>query len=1565
MRKPLAIACALGLWLTVSPASALDFTWNSNGFDTDWVAFGGNWTLGGSPTLLVPDADDNVIFDSDLLPIGSLVHLFGSREVLSATFDGDAAFTVVGFPGNTLSLGTGNLTADLGDDPVAHSIAVGVILKASGTWDIGAATSGVPTLSIVGVIGESGGSFGFTKTGDGTLNLTASNAFAGGTVIRSGTVLANNASGSATGSGGVTVESLGTLGGTGSAAGTTTVSGGTVSPGASAGVLTLDDVLFENGSTLAIELAGDGGVAGVDFDQLLVNNTATLDPGNVLDLSYLGGFTAEAGDSFVILDAAAASLSGTFSTVNFPDAQAWFIDYDTPNGDVVVGIIPEPATLALLGLGLLLVGAGTGTRKRRPFNVQTSHAPSPGGDNPMRTPLAIACALGLCLIASPASALDFTWDSNGLDPVTWDFFGGNWALGGSPTVSIPDADDNVFFDSDVLPPGPPPLVELNGSREVLSATFDGDTAFFLSGDPNDSLSLGTGNLTADLGNDLSGHFIGLDVTLLASGTWDIDAAASGVPTLGIAGAIGESGGSFGFTKTGSGELELLGANTYTGQTVINAGIVSVFDALGLQNSTVVINVNDGLNLTNVPDPDVLLGGLSGTGNLNIVDKNLLVGSNNASTSYSGVISGTGGLTKRGTGELTLSGINTYSGDTIIEGGTVSISQDANLGDASADDLFMNSGLTDATLRVTDSHETNRDVDITALDATLSVDAGQNYTVHGTVSGGALNKTGDGVLNLTASNTYTGGTTIDGGTLALGNDNAAGTGTITVLGSTIDYADGIHVTNAIDLQNDATFNVDTGAPNHSGVIGETGGSFGITKTGAGALLLSGANTFSGGVTLAEGVLGLGSGSAAGTGNITVTGSGTRIDYADIAMFRNIDLQADTTLSTGALAAQQVGSIGETGGSFGITKGGTGTLFLRGNNTFSGGLTVEEGTVMLRDFDTAAGTGDITMQGGNILLVLLNVANNIDLQQDNTIITVDSSSDSTLSGVIGETGGSFGFRKEGGGKLTLTGDNTYTGDTIIDAGTLSVGNGGTTGSILGDVTNIGSLIFNRSDDLTFSGNITGPGDVTQDGGGKLTLAGTNTYTNGTFIDNGTISIGSDANLGNAVSDVTIANNAALEITGTQDTARDFALAGTATFRPAGGNTYQINGVISGSGQLAASTADLSGTGGSIGTLKLRGANTYTGGTVIDASTRVNIVNDANLGDAAGAVTMLGDAYLLIDATHTTQRDFALMGTLPNVISTLGGRIYTIDGVISGAGGFQKIGGGGLVLTNANTFTGMTSINSGTLQLAHSDALQNSTVEVIFTNGLDVTTLLVDPQVNLGGLAGSGDFDAGDKTLNVGSNHEDTTYTGVLSGAGATLRKQGDGILSLTNANTYTDGTEITSGTVLANNVSGSATGTGGVTVNTGGTFGGTGSAAGFTNVSGGSVSPGASAGVLTLDDVLFKSGSALIIELAGDGGVVGVDFDQLLINNAVTIDIGNTLDLSYLGGFIAEAGDSFVILDAAAASLSGTFETVNFPDAQAWFIDYDTVNGDVIVGVVPEPATLALMTLGGLALLRRRD
>ncbi|CUK24171.1 Outer membrane protein IcsA autotransporter precursor [Achromobacter sp. 2789STDY5608615] len=94
------------------------------------------------------------------------------------------------------------------------------------------------------------------------------------------------------------------------------------------------------------------------------------------------------------------------------------------------------------------------------------------------------------------------------------------------------------------------------------------------------------------------------------------------------------------------------------------------------------------------------------------------------------------------------------------------------------------------------------------------------------------------------------------------------------------------------------------------------------------------------------------------------------------------------------------------------------------------------------------------------------------------------------------------KQGAGTLILTSDNTYSGDTVLEAGTLRVGNNGTTGAVAGNIVNQGELVFDRSDAVTYAGVISGTGAVTQAGTGALTLSNQNTYTGATAITAGTL-------------------------------------------------------------------------------------------------------------------------------------------------------------------------------------------------------------------------------------------------------------------------------------------------------------------------------------------------------------------------------------------------------------------------------------------------------------------------------
>ena len=170
-----------------------------------------------------------------------------------------------------------------------------------------------------------------------------------------------------------------------------------------------------------------------------------------------------------------------------------------------------------------------------------------------------------------------------------------------------------------------------------------------------------------------------------------------------------------------------------------------------------------------------------------------------------------------------------------------------------------------------------------------------------------------------------------------------------------------------------------------------------------------------------------------------------------------------------------------------------------------------------------------------------------------------------------------RKSGAGILTLTGANAHAGGTTINAGTLSIGNGGTTGSLSGAVTNSGTLVFNRSDDFTFAGVITGSGAINKLGAGILTLSGNNTLAGVTTVSAGSLKIASGATvtIGNGGTSGSLSGNVINE--------------GMLGFNRSDSSTFA--GAISSTGALAKSGA---------GTLTLTGNNTPGAGTTINAGT-----------------------------------------------------------------------------------------------------------------------------------------------------------------------------------------------------------------------------------------------------------------------------------------------------------------------------------------------------------------------------
>ncbi|MFT0735861.1 autotransporter outer membrane beta-barrel domain-containing protein [Ralstonia wenshanensis] len=204
-------------------------------------------------------------------------------------------------------------------------------------------------------------------------------------------------------------------------------------------------------------------------------------------------------------------------------------------------------------------------------------------------------------------------------------------------------------------------------------------------------------------------------------------------------------------------------------------------------------------------------------------------------------------------------------------------------------------------------------------------------------------------------------------------------------------------------------------------------------------------------------------------------------------------------------------GQIVGTGAVEKTGTGTLTLGAGNTYSGGTTITQGTLAI-GADSALGgaTGGLTFNGGTLQLTgNVDVAATRAISITNANGTIDTQGfTSTVSQGISGAGA---LTKAGSGTLVLAGDNTYQGGTTIAAGTLQLGNGGTSGSITGNVVDNGTLVFNRSDVFTFNGAISGTGGITQAGTGTTVLTANNAIQGNTLVASGALAIGDAAHAG----------------------------------------------------------------------------------------------------------------------------------------------------------------------------------------------------------------------------------------------------------------------------------------------------------------------------------------------------------------------------------------------------------------------------------------------------------------------
>ncbi|MDM0026257.1 autotransporter outer membrane beta-barrel domain-containing protein [Variovorax saccharolyticus] len=337
-----------------------------------------------------------------------------------------------------------------------------------------------------------------------------------------------------------------------------------------------------------------------------------------------------------------------------------------------------------------------------------------------------------------------------------------------------------------------------------------------------------------------------------------------------------------------------------------------------------------------------------------------------------------------------------------------------------------------------------------------------------------------------------------------------------------------------------------------------GAFNDTQIESGVLRVSG--TLTSPVTVQAGTqLRIGTGAASGT----VTGSIT--DNGAVVFNRSDDLSYG-------------GVIGGTGS---LTQQGPGTLTLTGANSYSGGTTIAGGVLGVgADANLGAASGGLTFNAGSLRL-----SGSFDTARPVTLNagggTIDTAgTTNAFSGVISGAGA---LAKAGSGTLVLVANNGYAGGTTIAGGTLQLGNGGTSGSVAGDILNNANLVFNRSDTLTYAGIVSGTGSMSQQGPGLLILPGHHSYSGPTTVQQG-----------------------ALWVNGSIASATTVAAAGTL------GGTGTIFGNVLNRGVVAP--------GNSIGTLTINGNYVGQGGAILRIESQVG--NDASPTDklviVGGAVT-----------------------------------------------------------------------------------------------------------------------------------------------------------------------------------------------------------------------------------------------------------------------------------------------------------------------------------------------------------
>ena len=1361
-------------------------------------------------------------------------------------------------------------------------------LTFSANADLGA---GIRTLTVAsaaefdGVLSNAGG---LTKAGAGTLTLTGSNTYAGTTTVTAGALQIGLDSAGAVGaitSGPVGTGTLALNGGAFSSNSATphtllnpVIFGGSITLGDASNtgkltfganadlgtgtytLTTLSDVAFLGSLTDTANLvkAGAGtmtltgsssysGYTQVSAGKLLVDNG-----GNIANTSYInvgnnngdnGALTVKGtGKVTTSIQILVGTNSGSVGTLNVQDSA-----YVTSGGHIQLGI--NSGAIGILNLTSGTVGVSAG------FFVGNS------GNGYMNQSGGVMKTLGgyYWSVGQNANSFGSYVLTGGSASQS---FGINVGNGGTGVLSISGSGNfTSAYDIAVgVNAGSFGVTDVSGGS--LNET-DGGRQTFIG-------KSGTGILNVRGGTVSVAYTSGSGVVVgnLAGSYGTVNLLSGTLNAYGVVGGSGTSAINF-----NGGTLQARGANTAFLSGLTNAYVYSGGATIDTQGYSITVAqpllAASGTGLATIPitaggsgylaAPVVKITGGSGTGATAVATMNsgtisgitisnpgtgyspsdtltfTLVGGNPVSAATLGTptwaANTSGGLTKVGTGTLTLTGTNTYTGATILNAGTLKedftgFGPTPSNAISPSSTLVLNGGafsMLGASTSATTS-QTFNGLNVNPGNSSIVVNANGGGGTVLTLEGIARNLGGTVDLTLPAGlqSAFNGIVTSSG---AIGGwATVSGTDWATLSGSNI-----VAVSSAGGYINDAwaSGSNTTVTASSAPASGSVTNSLRFAASGANTVTLSGTNTLTSGGILVTGNVGNNlSGIAAGT----LQGAAGQ----DLVVIQN-NTSNGLTISS---------AIQDNGSATGLTKTGAGTLTLTGSNSFSGTTILAVGTLQVGS-NSALGSGTVVLNAGTVLsdgstartlsnpivfgadIPLGNATNNgaltfngnVNLGGATRALAVNSAV--TLAGAVSNGG----LTKTGVGMLTLSGSNSYTGATTVSAGilaaasanslpnynvagkltiassgTLALGYGGPndwTSSQLDSLLSGAALAAGAGLALdttnlsgTYGSNIANAVSLTKLGVNTLTLAGSNSYTGATNINGGTLSLGS-ANALPAAGNI-VFGGGTLQYSGANQTdySGRFANSGGAISIDTNGQTVTFGANIASS-----NTGGLSETGGA---LILTGSNAFGGGTTVTGGTlQIGNGTSGSISSASTVTIGAGGTLILNLANGGT-----LGGTVNNNYGTLNliaGGTNTLSGQINGypSAVINQSGTGTTILSYTNQFQGITNINAGVLLLNAQYAGWYSTENV----GASGTLSFGVNAVTIGALSGGGNVMLMNGTnavaLTVGTNGANTAYSGSLSGSNGTLIKTGTGTLTLTGSNSYSGYTQVSAGKLLVDN------------------------------------------------------------------------------------------------------------------------------------------------------------------------